>query len=285
MSSLAVTFTLDGAFPVPESVSPITIDQSSQLFFEGSSWKMKLKLDAENQTEGIRAARSLGNEKLILFQVFMAGSSTGFRVSIPDDSGCVVEDLTSGGRVVRSNTLVIGVAGASERASVVVTSNIRPAIEAMNRVYPNPSSQNDCRILLYYYRRSIAEAEPLYRFLNAITAIESMLSESAETTEKISRRLAVLVSSQYDNMQNTFEEFKDFYGTRSRILHGDKIPALSETTVEKVSELARCATRSYLMMRMTLSEERVKQKLDKFLEPVSLSEVKTLTTISDTPSI
>jgi hypothetical protein len=277
MADYVVTFPTEGNLPAPQSVSPIEIGSDVKLFQEGNQWKASITVQADNQDAAISAARIVGGEKLTLFQVFLAGSSTGFKIAIPEGAGCTVENLSTGRTGARSNVVVVTVAGISASASVMVTSNINSAIASLRTVYPTPADQNDCQVVLYYYRKGMNESEPLYKFLNHVTAIEAMLSEGTETTEKVSRRLAVLVSSRFGSMQETFEEFKEYYNTRSRILHGDKIPELSSQTVERVSELARTATRNYLLLRRTLSERDVKMKLDKFFDAVALEQIRQAT--------
>ncbi len=277
MGRYAVTFSVDGDFPPIPSVSPIEVGDDVELRLENNRWLIRVVADAESHEDAIQAAKSFGRDKLTLFQIFLAGSSSGFRMSLPENAGCQVENLSSSERSVRSNMVVISVAEISASVGLVVTSNIRPAVEALSKIYPMPANQNDCQIVLYYYKRAIGETELLYKFLNYVTAIEAMLSEGSETTEKISRRLAVIVSSRFTNMQETFEEFKGYYDTRSRILHGDKIPDLSKATVDKVAELARTTIRNYLLLRKQSSEENVKRKLDKFFDARELELIRQTT--------
>jgi hypothetical protein len=125
----------------------------------------------------------------------------------------------------------------------------------------------------------MSETELLYRFLNHIISIEAMLSEGIEITEKVSRRLAVLVSSRFQNMQETFEKFKNHYDIRSRILLGGKIPELTPQAVDFVSELAQTAIRNYLLLRKKYSGGEVKSKLDKFFDNDVLKEIQQITAL------
>lgn len=109
------------------------------------------------------------------------------------------------------------------------------------------SNDNPVKIPIYYYKKAIEEHDYHYAFLNFITCLESMFSDSQELTEKLSRRTAVIISSDFDK-QETFENMKNYYSTRSNITHGDKTPQVTQLIISNLSAYVRVALRNYLIL-------------------------------------
>jgi hypothetical protein len=272
-----VTLLPEGDFPPHPNLSPLSIGSGIGLFLENNGWRVKLELEASDNRDALEKSRNIANNSLALFQVFSTGATNYFTIYIPDGAGGTVVELSSGGRGVISNSLTVNV-GASASASVVNVEQFRANLTQIVGVEAL-TLEEDCEIILYYYSTAMKESNDTYKFLNLITAIEAMLSEVSETTEKISRRLAVLASSKFSNMQETFEQFKRFYGTRSDILHGEKVPAISKETVGSVGELTQIAVRNYLLLRRSHNNQQIKQLLDKFFDQNSIGQIREQTAL------
>lgn len=246
-----------------------------ELTWRDGSWIARVALEAPNDGEAEVKAWRLTESKLALFEVFMAGLSTPFSL-YPIPGNVSIENLDNGSS---SQHVSVGGLGISFRATVMVTSSIGSAVSALNSTYGAIQGKGDCEVALYYYNRAMRESDKLHRFLDSITTIEAMLSETPDTTEMLARRLAVIVSVYRTDMQKTYDDFRGFYKTRSNIVHGEKIGDLSTTTVDEVTELARLALRGYLLMRDQLSEKDLKKKLDRFFDNDSITEIRRITTL------
>jgi hypothetical protein len=276
MPSYTVIMEVGGDFPAIPALSPIRVMTGFELVLTGNRWVSNATVEAPDEDTAIEVAKATAKDAVTLFQIFLASVSTPFSIYLLESRpvNVLAAPTTPGGALTSSYHLVARI---NARASAVVLGNVTPAIQELQGVVPFIRGAKDCEIVLYYYAKAIQEDDAAHRFLGFITVIESMLSDSQETTEKVSRRLAVLLASSREDMQKTYDDFKGFYDTRSRILHGDKIPALSQETLREVSELARLAARNYFLLRKTLSEADVRKKLDRFLNANDVSEVKRAT--------
>ena len=277
MGRYRISREVGGDFPSLQDISPCALGGGDELALENNRWIVRITTEGSNQNEAANSAMAIARQKLTLFQALLAGSSTPFSIYPREDVGYVAQNLSENERTVHSNTVVVNVAGLSATANLLVANNVRPVLAKLQELYQSLADQTDCKIVLYYYGKAIAENDDLYKFLNYITAIEAMLSEGSETSEKISRRLAVLVSSKYENRQATFNKFKGYNDTRSKISHGGKVPELTTGSVNAVAEFARVAVRNYLLLRAQFSKDTLKGKLDRFFDSVELQAVKTAT--------
>jgi hypothetical protein len=272
-----VTLFPAGDFPPHPNLSPLSIGNGVELFLENNEWQVKLEVEASDKRDALEKARNMANNSLALFQVFSTGTTNYFTMYIPDGAGGSVVDLSSGGRGDISNSVTVNV-GVSASAAVVNVEQFRASLTLMVGIEAL-TSEEDCEIILYYYIAAMRESNDTYKFLNLITAIEAMLSEKSETTEKISRRLAVLASSRFSNMQETFEQFKRFYNTRSDILHGEEVPALSKEIIRSVGELTQIAVRNYFLLRRSHNNQQIKQLLDRFFDSNSIGKIREQTAL------
>lgn len=257
-------------FPPSQDLSHIKIGEDVELFIEDNLWQVRVQTEGKDVNDAVEKAKKVADNKLTLFQVFLAGSSTPFSIYRLDKVSDV-EDLTTGKRIMYD---VNGTASIITEASVIVPSNIQRDLKKLGNVSNSLLGERDCRIVLYYYARAMKESDDLYKFLNYITTIEAMLGESQEITEKIARRLAILISSKYPDLQETYEKFREFYKTRSEILHGGKEPHLSKETVDTVSSFTRVAVRNYILLRCKYGDYDIIRKFDRFFDANELEQIK-----------
>ncbi len=262
---------------LPASIQPLNLPLGgdSQLVFDDNRWRLTIELESVNPSQAVEQARQVATTDLTLFQIFSLGLVASFTMFVANNSEADIEEIGSPLRRLVSNSVTVTVYSEAPDA-VFAGESIGTRLQQIRTVH-NLAGQDDCNIALHYYGVAAREQDTTYKFLNFITTIEAMLSEGDETTEKISRRLAVLVSSKYNDMQETFSRFKRFYHTRSEILHGGKIPTISNETITQVSELAQVAIRSYLLLRVNSNNQEIKQKLDKFFDESAIAQIRTVT--------
>jgi len=274
MPRFTITFGTRGAPPVLPNTEPIELVNGAALVYENSLWRVRVEVTAADQKEAGGQARQFANSALALVQVFMVNMSNPFRFFVDDALAPSIIDSSGNTLTPTSIPLETGLS-----IFVNAPGNLEKSLADLSRLPQDLGTRRewkDCRLVLHYFASALKENDGLYRFLNYISAIEAMLSEPGETTEKICRRLAVLVSSrtEFRDMQSTFDSFKDYYNTRSDILHGKAIPNVSTQQVDDVAQLARIAVRNYLLLRSTLDQKVVKEKLDKFFDQVKIDEIR-----------
>lgn len=262
-----------GNFPIEQSLSPISIGNDINLVLENDGWKVRLESEADNVRAALELSKGRANDSLMLLQMFSAGAVSPFSLQVPEDAGGYVENLASHEGMAFSETAKVT---AYARAVVTNVNQFRTNLNQLPEVWPL-TSEDDCKIIMYYYTMGLREEKSTYRFLNLIAAVEAMLSERSETTEKVSRRLALLVSSKFADMQQTYEQFKGFYNTRSDILHGERIPQLSQEAVNVLAELTRVAFRNFLLLRNHHNRQQIKELLDKFLDKNTVNQIQRMT--------
>jgi hypothetical protein len=277
VGSYRISFSIVGNFPPLSLDWPVEIlpwASISNKKAEGP--KIEVKVEAVDLQNAWELAREQARIALALFQVGLAGAVSQYYADI-NESQYLHENLSEGESGYSDRG--IGLIEHMEESSVVFVEE--SASDAVKRLpqFAGLLNASDCRIMLYYYQRAMREKDLTYRFLNLMTAIESILSDQGETTEKLARRLAVLTQSSYQNMQETYQWFKEIYGTRSLILHGDKVPNLTKHTVDKLSGYASVALHNYLILRTQGNENQVRTRLDRFLDAVELSKIKNDTTL------
>jgi hypothetical protein len=240
-----------------------------------SGWKIQARVEARDTSQAIRNGKERCNAALSVFQVVWAGASSFFRVFVLEDKECTIQDVVSGQQLELpqspkrlSGTLAIG-----------TPETIQKLLDAVNVLGSLSSKKKDCNVALHYFSRAMKEADPLYIFLNSITAIEGMLSESSETTEKVSRRLSMLVCHRFPNMQETYSSFKDLYNKRSDILHGNISADVSEEEANSAANFARIAVRNFLIIlnEDNMNKSEIKKKLDMFFDQSTIQDIKSKT--------
>lgn len=104
-------------------------------------------------------------------------------------------------------------------------------------------------MLMYY--RSLHTMESIEDFLVLVTALEALFSDgSAELRYKIALRTAIMVRNYLSNTRHTFEELKDIYNERSKLIHGSTMPKLFPSDLikykMKLLPIVRCSLLNYV---------------------------------------
>jgi hypothetical protein len=268
MVEFKVTFEVGGLVPFKELL-PINIGKDAILTSQQEKVKLSITLDADSGELAFERAAEMARAKLSLLQVSAMTISTYFDIYPIEDQFEVVR-TSDGQRVKLLKPRTISL--------TVSTLNKELLVREIGRLDALRLTDED-RIIIHYFSNAMEDKKDVYRFLNCIIVIEAMVSDSDETTEKTSRRLAVLLASRYPDLQKTYRDFKGLYRLRSQILHGGKIPNLLQADVAKISDYARAATRNFLLLRKDSSKKTIKEKLDNFFDPTVIAEIKQKTTL------
>jgi len=275
MPRFLVTFGIRGGLPPMPNTQTITLANGAEFFREDNTWRVRVAVTNQDQNQVEEQARQAANASLALLHAFLSNTVTGFHMSI-DGSAPIIQNAATGETIHQFR----GTLGTSLTLSVIVAGALDSSIASLNTAL-GPVQEEDCRIILHFAATAMREDDNLYRFLNWITVVEAMLSEQGETTEKVCRRLSVLVSSfpGLRDMQGTYDRFKTAYNARSDILHGREIPAVTRADVDSVSSLASAAVRNYFLLRRTLNQADIKLKLDRFFDQGKIAEIRRLTAL------
>jgi hypothetical protein len=81
------------------------------------------------------------------------------------------------------------------------------------------------------------------QLLDCITALEALLGAENEISFKLSYRVAVLLAGSDDERSSLLKLLKDFYDTRSKVIHGAHLKAKQQTLLQRVDELRNIVKR------------------------------------------
>ncbi len=99
------------------------------------------------------------------------------------------------------------------------------------------------------------------RYITLMTALESLFNRGRDQiTHIVSRHLAIIVSSNKEDFEENYKNFKELYGKRSTIIHGDKIK--DENLEELVLKLENLVRKAILFC---LNQELNKDELFNYL--------------------
>jgi hypothetical protein len=75
------------------------------------------------------------------------------------------------------------------------------------------------------------------QLLDCVTALEALLGADNEIAFKLSFRVASILANTDEERRNLLRLLKDFYNTRSRVIHGANLQAKHQTLLQRVDEL------------------------------------------------
>jgi ABC-type phosphate transport system auxiliary subunit len=75
------------------------------------------------------------------------------------------------------------------------------------------------------------------RLVDSITALEAVLGTPVETSYRLSSRVASLLAENDDEQAGLFESLREFYDTRSRVVHGTPLKKKHKERLNSVDEL------------------------------------------------
>ncbi len=278
MDEYEITFSINSNFEKIQGITDFNINNHITVRYENNQWKALIKVNAENLNEAIKNAWECLNTHLVFINLlfprgltnppiyFVAGSVINIISKSNNEIKIYVFDsfnLSDNISIINNNTKVDEFFKKFSKIGNLISTdkNLKNLIDEIN-------------IPIYFYNRALIEDDFTYKYIDFMISIESMLSERSETTEKVSRRLAVLVSTDFKDMQTTFEEFKDLYDIRSKILHDGKTSQLTTETIQKIQEYNRIALRNYLLLILSgYNKKKIKENLDDFFKSEKIKEL------------
>lgn len=78
---------------------------------------------------------------------------------------------------------------------------------------------------------------PDWQLLNCVTALEALLGTGSELSFRLSFRVASLLAANDSERTSLFELIREFYDTRSRLVHGGELNAKHHERLEKLKDL------------------------------------------------
>jgi hypothetical protein len=81
------------------------------------------------------------------------------------------------------------------------------------------------------------------QLLDCVTALEALLGADNEIAFKLSFRIASILADTDEERGNLLKLLKDFYNTRSRVIHGANLQAKHQTLLQRVDELRNIVKR------------------------------------------
>ena len=81
------------------------------------------------------------------------------------------------------------------------------------------------------------------QLLDCVTALEALLGADNEITFKLSFRVASILADTDEERENFLKLLKDFYDTRSKVIHGASLKAKHQTLLQRVDDLRNIVKR------------------------------------------
>jgi hypothetical protein len=81
------------------------------------------------------------------------------------------------------------------------------------------------------------------QLLDCVTALEALLGADNEIAFKLSFRVASILADTDEERRNLLKLLKDFYNTRSRVIHGANLQAKHQALLQRVDELRNIVKR------------------------------------------
>lgn len=286
-----VSVPVDGGWRIPYDGASLEIGTVAHLERKKGDWEFSVDLEAPNETEAIRKGRIIAKTALSVFQCMLDYDVCKLMLTTSEQRGTLAS--------LDSGKTILGWAKESEEAASRSLSNppsreefqvfqnfVKGIKERNMAVSSELLDENGSPIsAVYYFGLALEEPNPSFRFLNCMTVLEALVSEALETTEKVARRVAVLVGAQPNylryNMQEIYDLMKEFYGKRSRILHGSDVPNITSAESNELLRITQVALRNYLFLasimgtalRRNKKRDAILERLDRFLDQKELEQL------------
>lgn len=109
-------------------------------------------------------------------------------------------------------------------------------------------------IALQYYQRAYGVEWKSARVLDLITCLESLLFDRGEElSHRLAMRCANLLGEDGTQRRKIYSDVKDFYGVRSRLVHGDKLNERQTNLIAEVGRLHEYVRRALLSVMSLVS--------------------------------
>ena len=278
MTSYRLDCSLDSNIPDSDNGGTICLWNGTNIHFK-DEWKASITVEGNSGEEAKKLAYSSINMDIFWLQLVIPVTSSSKVYMRVANKGDTLTDLDQQKPQITSNTLTVTVTPKIGLSEGFTLQKFDKGKE--HKIFAPTSLRSkidEIRIPMYYYNRALEENEALYAFINLMICLESMLSDNQELTEKLARRVAVLVSSDYKNKQETYEKMKGFYKIRSEIFHGGEVPSITWDTLKGLLDCTKLSMRNYvLLLEKYQNKKRIKEALDKFFDSDILVEIENVT--------
>lgn len=239
-------------------------------------WRVSIEIEADSQQSAINAGFDKIKRYILWFQlrVPLEPPTANIRAFVSREKGYTLKNLDGRGSLITSNTATV-----TYPPKVTVGEYPQKMMEDFFRNAPRSlmNGREDLETSKFWYERSEMEGRREDILIDLMVFLESILSDNQELAEKISRRTAVIVSTDFDNEQETFDLMKELYNIRSKIIHGTDVSSIKteKEKIVKLSSIARVVFRNYLILLDKYGKkEEVKKALDRFFDPETKGEIK-----------
>ena len=119
----------------------------------------------------------------------------------------------------------------------------------------------------YFLQGARAMGDPTQKIANYCTAFEAIVSTSStELAHQVSERVAILIGKDSSEASDIYRSLKKAYGTRSRLVHGDRLRSSSD---QYRTESENCDRYLRRLIQVILTRESVAKALEQKPEQVN----------------
>lgn len=157
---------------------------------------------------------------------------------------------------------------AKEREEQRVRKNLSKSNEYFSR-YERVLLQKPCLAnALHYFYYAVNSKRREDVLIDLIIALESLyMREREELRYRLSLRVAALIGEMYDDRTpiDVFEDIKQLYDKRSRVLHGKQKVEISFDEIQKLKDYARCSIKIISLLLEGRNKEEILKLIDRAL--------------------
>lgn len=257
----------------------LRLPHGTELSFQNDSWTAasKLSFEGSETVDPFEVSRRIVTEDILWFQVNLKNTKVQQPFLFVNQHAVTFKHPVDGREMIRWSLpmSVLGKPLPMEALEEQVSGGF-----VDNFIKSDPLKEETLKmseVPLYYLSKAIEENftdRKEYRFLNLIICLESIVAGTYSSTERICRRAALLVASDYPDMQQTFEKLKNMYNLRNKFFHGGSFPSIKDEIISELFNLVRVATRNYLiLLNVHGNPDSTRNSLDKFLDAKAIKTI------------
>jgi hypothetical protein len=258
----------------------LTLPHGTKLYYENGSWKVtsRITFDDVEGPDPLKTSVQLVTEDIFWFQVNLKNDLEEPPFLVVNPNSLTYKNIADGREMIMWSIPMplFGKPLAQEDFADAETRNI------VNKFSKSSPLKEDtlkmAELPIYYLSKALEENyadRKAYRFLNLIICLESIVAGSYSTTERICRRTAILIASDFPRSQEIFESLKKMYNLRNKIFHGGVFPNVEDRVIKELFNFVRLALRNYLiLLGKSDNPDKVRTALDRFLDSSAIEDIR-----------
>lgn len=258
----------------------IKLPHGTKLYYENGGWEVtsRVTFDDTKGPDPRKTSIQLVTEDIFWFQVNLKNDLNEPPFLVVNPNSVTYKNVKDGRKMIMWSfpMPIFGKPLPRESFADSETENIVKRFSKSNLLKEDTLKMAELPI--YYLSKAMEENladRKTYRFLNLIICLESIVARTYSSTERIFRRTAILIASNFPKTQEIFEKLKKMYILRNKIFHGGVLPLIEDKTITDLFNIVRSALRNYLiLLGMYKTPDEVRITLDKFLDPLVIEDIK-----------